>query len=108
MRVSIRLTPRAATDQIVGIENGALKVTVTAPPAESRANDALLRLLAREWRIAQRDLTITAGAKSRDKTILIRGDPAALMARLAPGVGGAADANNISVAPRRTMPILVK
>ena len=83
MCVSVRLTPRAAADRIVGLENGALKVTVTAPPAENRANDALLRLLAREWRLARRDLAIGAGTKSRDKTVLIRGEAGALLARLA-------------------------
>ncbi len=82
MRISVRLTPRAGADRIVGIANAALKVTVTAPPADNRANDALLRLLAREWRQTSRDLTIAAGAKSRDKTVLIRGEPAELMARL--------------------------
>jgi uncharacterized protein YggU (UPF0235/DUF167 family) len=54
---------------------------VTAPPAENRANDALL-LLAREWRLKRRDLSIAGGAKSRNKPVLIAGDPAALMARL--------------------------
>lgn len=83
IRVSVRLTPRAGADRIVGIAGGALKVTVTAPPAENRANDALLRLLAQEWRLTPRDLSIAAGAKSRDKTVLIRGEPAELMARLA-------------------------
>jgi uncharacterized protein (TIGR00251 family) len=82
VRVSIRLTPRAAADRIVGVENGALKVTVTTPPAENRANAALLRLLAQEWRLPRRDLAIVSGAKSRTKTVLVRGDPAALMARL--------------------------
>src|SRR5690348_16848153 len=84
VRVSIRLTPRAAADRIIGIANGVLKVAVTAPPAENRANDALVRFLAREWRIPQRDLSIAAGHRSRDKTILIRGEPGALMARLGP------------------------
>jgi hypothetical protein len=56
---------------------------VTAPPAENRANDALLRLLAREWRLPQRDLTIVAGMKSRDKSVLIRGEPDLLLRRLA-------------------------
>jgi len=41
-------------------------------------------LLAREWRLPRRDLTFAAGAKSRSKTVLIRGDAAALLARLGP------------------------
>ena len=44
---SVRLTPRASQDKIVGWEGDVLKVRVTAPPVEGKANDALLRLLAR-------------------------------------------------------------
>ena len=82
MRVKIRLTPRGRDNRIDGIAGDALKVSVTAPPAENQANEALLRLLAREWRLPQRDLSIASGGKSRNKTVLIAGEPAALLARL--------------------------
>jgi uncharacterized protein len=42
----VRVTPRASRDAIEGEYQGALKVRLTAPPAEDRANDALRRLLA--------------------------------------------------------------
>ena len=89
VRVAIRLTPRAAAERIDGVIDDAdggpvLKVSVTAPPVESRANDALLRLLAREWRLPQRDLTLAAGGKSRNKSVHIAGDAGALLARLGP------------------------
>ena len=94
MRLSVRLTPRASADRIDGIVRdadgaAALKVSVTTPPAENRANDALLQLLARQWRLPRRDLTLIAGAKSRNKTVHIAGDPDALLARLAPLVSAA-------------------
>ncbi|HVC52221.1 MAG TPA: DUF167 domain-containing protein [Stellaceae bacterium] len=86
MRIRIRLTPRGRADRIDGVApaadgSRALKVSVTAPPAENRANEALLRLLAREWRVPRRDLAIVSGATSRDKVVRIAGDPAALLAR---------------------------
>ena len=56
----------------------ALKVSVAAPPADNRANEALLQLLAREWRLPRRDLGLATGGKSRNKTVAIGGDPAAL------------------------------
>jgi uncharacterized protein YggU (UPF0235/DUF167 family) len=59
-----------------------LRVAVTAPPAENHANEALLRLLAKQWRLPRRDLSIVAGAKSRNKIISIAGDPAMLTARV--------------------------
>lgn len=91
MRVAIRLTPRARHERIEGIASGALKVSVTAPPAENQANDALLRLLAREWRVPRRDLTIVAGAKSRNKLVHIAGDPAELLRRISEAVAALPD-----------------
>ena len=87
MRIRIRLTPHGRADRIDGVALAAdggrvLKVSVTAPPADNRANDALLKLLARAWRVPRRDLAIVSGATSRDKIVRIAGDPAALLARL--------------------------
>jgi uncharacterized protein (TIGR00251 family) len=59
-----------------------LKVMVTAPPAENQANEALLRLLAKQWRVPRRDLSIAGGAKNRNKIVRIAGDPAELVARI--------------------------
>lgn len=83
IRIAVRLTPRARSERIDGVADGVLRVSVTAPPAENQANDALLRLLAKQWRVPRRDLSIAAGAKSRNKTLHIAGEPAELMARLA-------------------------
>ena len=93
MRIAIRLTPRARADRLEGIArlaDGAavLKVSVTAPPLEDRANDALLQLLAREWDLPRRDLALVGGRKSRNKVIRIAGEPAALMRRLALAISG--------------------
>jgi uncharacterized protein (TIGR00251 family) len=82
VRLSVRLTPRAGRERIEGIVAGALKVSVTAPPSENQANEALLRLLATEWRLPRRDLSIVQGTKSRNKTVRIAGDPVGLLARL--------------------------
>ena len=81
MRVAVRLTPRARAGRIDGVAAGALKVSVTAPPAENQANEALLRLLAKKWRLPRRNLSLAAGAKSRNKVVHIAGDAAELMAR---------------------------
>lgn len=61
-----------------------LKVAVTAPPVDNQANEALLRLLAKRWRLPRRDLSIVGGAKGRNKIVRVAGVPAELMARLAP------------------------
>jgi uncharacterized protein (TIGR00251 family) len=87
VRIAVRLTPRGRADRLDGVgrlADGApvLKVSVTAPPVEGQANDALLRLLAREWDLPRRDLAIVGGKKSRIKIVRIAGEPASLAARL--------------------------
>ena len=87
VRVAIRLTPRARADHIDGIAVTAdgspvLKVSVTAPPAENRANDALIAVLAKEWRLPRSGISIVAGGKSRTKTVHVAGEPHALLQRL--------------------------
>ena len=81
VRLRVRLTPRARSERIDGLVDGMLNVRVTAPPAENQANEALLRFLAKEWRLPRSTLSIAGGAKSRNKIVHIAGDPAALMAR---------------------------
>jgi uncharacterized protein YggU (UPF0235/DUF167 family) len=61
-----------------------LKVSVTAPPAEGRANEALTALLAKEWGLPRRDMDkLVGGGKSRNKLVHIAGEPQALLQRLA-------------------------
>ena len=83
----MRLTPRGRGDRIDGVARLAdgtaiVKASVGAPPEDGRANEALLRLLAAEWGVARRDLAIVAGAKSRNKSVHVAGNPPVLLARL--------------------------
>jgi len=87
VRVAIRLTPNARADRILAIAataqgKRAISASVTAAPQDGRANQALLRLLARAWRLPRRDLTIVSGAASRHKTVRVVGDPLQLSSRL--------------------------
>jgi uncharacterized protein len=73
----VRVTPRASRDQIEGEHEdglgGALKIRVTAPPTEGRANEALRRLLAERLNVALSAVRIIAGEQSRAKRISIAG-----------------------------------
>ena len=86
VRVAVHLTPRASRTSIAGTiaapSGPELRVHVTAPPDKGRANDALIALLAKEWRIAPGRLSIAAGAKSRHKSIAVDDDPTARLAAL--------------------------
>lgn len=84
----MRLTPRASAERIDGVADGRLRVAVTAPPVDNQANEALLRLLAKRWRLPRRDLSIVTGATSRNKIVFVAGGPAELIRRLMPLIAG--------------------
>ena len=68
MRISVRVTPRAARDSIAGFDkNGTLRVRVSAAPFDGAANDAACKLLARVLELPARDVVLISGATSRFK-----------------------------------------
>jgi uncharacterized protein (TIGR00251 family) len=86
-RVALKVTPRAGSSRVEGIErDGAgqahLMVRVSAPPEAGKANAALIKLLARRWRMAQRDVEVVSGAGARRKVLHVHGSQDALIARL--------------------------
>jgi len=80
---AVRVTPRASRDAIEGEHAGALKVRLTAPPVEDRANEALVRLLAERLKVPRSAVRIVAGAKSRTKRVEVTGITAAQVVDLA-------------------------
>jgi uncharacterized protein len=82
-QIRVRLTPRAAREQISASDGGSYVVRVTAPPVDGRANDALCRLIARRAGVAPSRVTLLRGAKGREKVLQVDGvDAAALHERL--------------------------
>jgi uncharacterized protein YggU (UPF0235/DUF167 family) len=69
IRFRVRAIPRSAASAVAGERDGALVVRVTAPPVEGRANDAVLRVLARALDVAPTELRLESGASSRTKTV---------------------------------------
>jgi len=67
-RLTVRVTPRAARDAVEGLdEAGAVRVRVTAAPAEGAANAAVTKLLAKTLDLPSRDVVLVSGATSRLK-----------------------------------------
>lgn len=82
-QIRVRLTPRAAREQIAAGNGGSYLVRVTAPPVDGRANDALCRLIARRAGVARSRVTLLRGAKGREKVLSVEGiDAATLHERL--------------------------
>ena len=85
--VAVRLTPKASANRLDGVApagdgGAALRARVTATPENGKANVALIKLLAKAWRLPKTALTIAAGAKDRRKIIHVAGDPDTLMPHL--------------------------
>jgi uncharacterized protein len=67
----IHVNPHASRAGIVGLAEGMLKVKVTAPPVEGAANEACIGLLSKKLGLRKSQMTISAGARGRKKTILV-------------------------------------
>jgi len=69
----VQVQPRASRDAIAGEHADALKVRLTAPPVDDRANQALTRLLAERLNVPLAAVRIVAGEKSRRKRVIVAG-----------------------------------
>lgn len=69
----ILVLPRSSKREIFGVQGGALKVKLTAPPLEGRANEECVEFLADLLDVKKGRITIVNGHKSRKKTVFIAG-----------------------------------
>jgi uncharacterized protein (TIGR00251 family) len=70
---AVKVVPRASKNQVVGAEGGALKIRLTAPPVEGKANDALIEFLANMLGVRRAQIEIVTGHASRRKIVRVRG-----------------------------------
>ena len=78
--VAVRVHPGAKKNGITGTHAGAVKIALTAPPVDGKANDALIAFFAEALRLPRARITLVAGATRRTKTIRITGKSAAEVA----------------------------
>jgi uncharacterized protein (TIGR00251 family) len=71
--IGIKAVPGASRDQLAGAIGERLKVRISAPPEDGKANKAICRLIAAALRVKGRDVTIESGRSSREKTVRIAG-----------------------------------
>ena len=70
---AIKVHPRAKKNAITGELGDALKVSLTAPPANGRANEACVEFLAKLLRVPRSSVTIASGLSSRNKVVRVAG-----------------------------------
>lgn len=74
---AIKVQPRASRNAIIGELGDALKIALTTPPVEGRANETCIEFLAKVLKVPRSSVTIAAGETSRNKVIRVAGLSAA-------------------------------
>jgi hypothetical protein len=78
--LTVRVTPRSGRNAIAGIlEDGTVKIQLTAAPVDGEANQKLIAFLARTLDVPRSSIEIVAGATGRDKLISVVGIDAATL-----------------------------
>ena len=72
MKINIKVIPNAKHNKLVE-EFGRLKVYLTAPAVEGKANEALIEFLAEHFKVKKNKISIIRGVKSREKIVEVEG-----------------------------------
>ena len=70
---AVKIHPRAKKNAITGEVGDALKLSITAPPVDGKANEACIDFFAKLLKVARSSVTIAAGQSSRNKVIRVAG-----------------------------------
>ncbi|MNJ92795.1 hypothetical protein D3C87_104690 [compost metagenome] len=73
VRLRLFIQPKSSKNEIIGPHNGALKIKITAPPIDGKANECLIEFLSDCLNIPKRDITLLKGDTGRNKTVEIQG-----------------------------------
>ncbi|MBI4228832.1 MAG: YggU family protein [Deltaproteobacteria bacterium] len=73
MTIEVQILPKSVRDEILGFVSGRLRVRVSAPPMEGKANESLIKLISRTIEVPRPNVAIIKGKTSRIKVIKIEG-----------------------------------
>ncbi len=83
--ITLKATPRASRNAILGAEAEWLRVALTAPPVDGKANDAMRRFLAEVLEVPRSSVNLLSGQTARLKRFSVDGlSPQEAMAKLLP------------------------
>jgi uncharacterized protein (TIGR00251 family) len=87
--LAVRVHPGARKNGVTGVHADAVKIALTAPPLDGKANEALIAFLADALRLPRGRISLVSGATTRSKTVRIIGKRAAeVQATLFPVANG--------------------
>ena len=81
----VQVVPRASRSEVVGEYNGALRVRIAAPPVDGAANDELIRVLAKTFKIPRSAVKLVSGHRSKIKQVSIEASTNEVVAQLERG-----------------------
>lgn len=71
LTLTLHIQPGAKRSEVAGLHGDALKIRLSAPPVEGRANEALCRFIAETFKVPVRQVELRQGAQSRHKVVAI-------------------------------------
>ena len=69
--IKVKIAPGSSKNKIIGVYNDSLKITITAPPVEGKANKKCIAYLAKYFDIAKSKIEIISGKNSKNKLLKI-------------------------------------
>lgn len=68
---NVYLQPKASRNALIGLHDNAVKISLTSPPVDGKANKQLIQFLAKLFHVKKTDITIISGVHSRQKCISV-------------------------------------
>lgn len=69
--LNVYVQPRASRNRVAGMHGNAIKVCVTAPPVDNKANEAVINLIADLFKVPKSTVSIKSGRQGRNKKVII-------------------------------------
>lgn len=73
VRLHLFIQPKSSKNEVVGPHNGAIKIKITAPPVDGKANECLVEFLSDVLNVPKRDIHILKGDTGRNKVVEVSG-----------------------------------
>jgi uncharacterized protein (TIGR00251 family) len=73
VRLHLFIQPKASRNEVIGPHNGEIKIKLSAPPVDGKANEELVEFLSEIFKIPKRQITLTKGDTNRHKTVELVG-----------------------------------
>ncbi len=71
--LKLYVQPRASRNEIAGLHNDALKLRLTTPPVDGKANKAVIAFLAKLFNLPKSSVVLKSGHQNRNKTVVVKG-----------------------------------